>query len=311
MSGQETDISWQVLRRIVHDWLGTSAELAQVRRLDGGCINTTLELRIQGGHRAVIKISPHRIDRSYLQEAYQLNHLRSLGLPTPQVYSCRIATLEEPHSYLLMEFLEGIDLAKARRECSPDDFDHIQMHLAEMVLRLHAQTATRYARLTDEQGEEFTNWPEFYHRVYDSIWKEAEKEAGLGVAVCRKIGKIHRNLGKLLVHDDCPRLVHWDIWSSNILVKPDAQGKWWVSGILDPNCKFAHAEAELAYMELFNTVSPAFLRVYQASRRLGEDYHRLRKPIYQLYPLINHVYLFGNGYVKPLTEAVERASLLV
>ena len=40
----ESDISWQLLRRIVHDWLGASAELTEVKPLVGGCINTTLAL---------------------------------------------------------------------------------------------------------------------------------------------------------------------------------------------------------------------------------------------------------------------------
>ena len=45
MPVQETDISWQVLRRIVHDWVGAAAELAEVKPLVGGCINTTVRSR--------------------------------------------------------------------------------------------------------------------------------------------------------------------------------------------------------------------------------------------------------------------------
>ena len=40
------------------------------------------------------------------------------------------------------------------------------------------------------------------------------------------------------------------------------------------NCKYAHTEAEIAYMELFHTITPAFLRAYQQGRRLHPDYHR-------------------------------------
>src|ERR1700722_10244519 len=42
MSVQDSDISWQMLRRIVHDWMGSSAELAEVKPLTGGSIATTL-----------------------------------------------------------------------------------------------------------------------------------------------------------------------------------------------------------------------------------------------------------------------------
>jgi fructosamine-3-kinase len=308
MSAQDADISWQVLRRIVHDWMGTTAELAAVTPLYGGCINTTLALTTQDGARAVLKISPHRVDRSYLHEAYQLNLLRALGLPAPQVYSCKVGTLDDPHSYLLMEFLSGVDLAEARRRCAPEQFDHLQAHLADLLLRLHANTSSHYARLVEGQREEFTSWPEFYRRVYDPIWKEAEKQAILPVKMRKQIAKVHQKLDVLLAHDDCPRLVHWDIWSTNVLAYPDEHGKWWITGILDPNCKYAHAEAELAYMELFHTVTPAFLRAYQSAHRLAPEYQRVRRPVYQLYPLINHLHLFGAEYLKPLSAAVERVA---
>src|SRR4051812_1227802 len=107
---QNEDISWQVLRRIVHEWAGTSAELAEVKPLHGGCINTTLHLVCKDQSQAVLKISQHRVDRTYQAEAYQLNLLRELGLPVPQVYVCTVGTLDEPYSYLLMEFMPGVDL---------------------------------------------------------------------------------------------------------------------------------------------------------------------------------------------------------
>ena len=84
-----------------------------------------------------------------------------------------------------------------------------------------------------------------------------------------------------------------------------------IAALLDPNCKFAHSEAEIAYMELFHTVTPAFLRAYQQSRRLAPEYHQVRKPIYQLYEMLNHLRYFGHEYLKPTVAAVERVTPLV
>src|SRR5207249_3559642 len=129
---------------------------------------------------------------------------------------------------------------------------------------------------------------------------------------CRKqIGKVHERLEKFLVHPDQPRLVHWDIWNTNVMVRPGADGKWHVVALLDPNCKYAHAEAEIAYLELFHTVTPTFMKAYQQHRKLTPDYHRFRKPIYQLYPLINHAHLFGSQYLGLLVQAAERTQSLV
>jgi fructosamine-3-kinase len=311
MSSPGGEISWQMLRRIVHDWVGTAAELAEVKPLAGGSINTTVALTTESGDRAVLKVSPHRVDRSYVHEAYQLNVLRSIGLPAPQVYSCSIGTLDEPFSYLLLEFLDGVDLAEARNRCTPDDYDHVQMHLADLMRTLHAQTHSHYMRVTDGPREEFDHWPTFYRHCYDEIWHEAERSNLLPVKVRKQIARVHERLERLLAHGDCPRLVHSDVWSSNVLAKPDGFGKWWVCGILDPNCKYAHAESELAYMELFHTVTPAFMRAYQSPQRLPTEYHEMRRPVYQLYELVNHLQLFGAEYLKPLVATLERVSRFV
>lgn len=300
-----------MLRRIVHDWVGTAAELAEVTPLHGGSINTTIAITTGAGDRAVLKISPHRVDRSYINEAYQLNVLRAIGIPAPQVYSCNIGSLDEPFSYLLMEYLDGVDLAKARARCAPDDFDHLQMHLAELMQTLHSQTHSHYTRVTEGERQEFESWPEFYRHVYDTIWQEVEKLPHLPVKMRKQIGKVHEKLDRLIAHGDEPRLVHSDVWATNVLAQPDAHGKWWVCGLVDPNCKYAHAESELAYMELFKTVTPAFMRAYQSGRKLPAEYHERRKHVYQLYELVNHFQLFGAEYVKPLQGVLEKVGRLV
>jgi fructosamine-3-kinase len=311
MSITQGDISWQTLASIVHEWIGASAELAEVRALHGGSISTTLAITTRGGDRAVLKVSPHRIDRSYLHEAYQLNVLRTIGIPVPQVFSCKIGSLDSPVSYLLTEFIDGIDLTHAAEQCSPDDFAHAQMHLAELTLKIHAQTHSHYTRVTEGRREEFESWPKLYRDCYENLWKEAQRTTLLPPKARKQIEKIHSKLDQLLLHGDHPRLIHGDLWSSNVLAAPDQHGKWWVTCLLDPMCKYAHAESEIAYLELFKTATPAFLRAYQSVHRLPVEYHKLRKPIYHLYELINHLQLFGAEYAKPLLATLERLEKVV
>lgn len=311
MAGHGDDISWRTLRCIVHDWIGTAAELAEVKPLHGGSINTTVALTTTGGDRAVLKIAQHRVDHSYVREAFQLNVLRGIGVPTPQVYSSKVGTLDEPYSYLLMEFIDGIDLAAAKNSCDASQFDHVQMHLADLMQTIHSQTHSHYTRLTDGERQEFLCWPEFYRTMYDGIWQEADKLAFLPVKTRKRIARIHERLDRFIGHSDGPRLVHGDLWSSNVMARQDHFGKWWICAILDPNCKYGHSEAELAYMELFRTVTPAFLRAYQSTLRLTSDYHDIRKPIYQMYDLLNHLQLFGAEYLKPLMGVLEKTDRLV
>ena len=262
MSLQDSDISWQMLRRIVHDWVGTSAELAEVKRLDGGCINTTLALTTQAGDRAVLKISPHRVNRQYLTEAYQLNILRAIGLPAPQVYVSTLGDLDDPISYLLMEFVDGIDLNHAREQCTDEQFDHLQMHLAELMLTLHNNTHETYTRLTEGEREEFTPGRPFTATSTIHTGTSARRTPRLPSRCARRSARSTsasnaRRPRRLPAPGALGRLV--DQHPLQIRRARAMVGL----GLLDPNCKYAHAEAEIAYMDLFHTITPAFLRAYQ------------------------------------------------
>jgi fructosamine-3-kinase len=309
---QEMDISWQVLRRIAHECWGESAELAEVRPLNGGCISSTVSLGFVDGRKAVCKISPHRVDRSYVNEAHQLKLISELGLPTPRVYAAKIGSLDDPFSYILMDFVEGINLHRARQICSADEYDQIQIKLAEMMLAMHERAGEHYSRAEIEpEPRPFNSWPVFYREVFDSICSEALHLSTLPVKYRKQIGKIHDRLERLLAHDDVPRLVHWDIWSTNILVNKAENGNWKIAALLDPCCKFAHFEAEIAYMTLFQTSTPVFMKAYQSRRKLSTDYHKVRKPIYQLYFLLNHLLLFGSEYARGVMAAVDRLAGVV
>jgi len=311
MALSEGDISWQILRQVVQDWAGADAELREFQTLDGGSISTTLALTLADGHRSVLKITPHRVDRGYADEAHQLKLMKECGLPVPEVYACQVGSLEKPFSYILMEYVEGVDLNAARSKCSPEQFDAIQSHLAELLFKLHENTSTHFMRVTAAEPKKFEKWPACYQDIFEPIWHEVEK-SGLLAVKCRKtIAKVYDRLDVLLAHDDPPRLVHWDVWATNLLTRCGEEGNWHVCALLDPHCKYAHAEVELAYLELFHTSTPALLKAYQQGRRLPPEYHRVRKPVYQLFTILNHLRLFGKEYIKMMEGAVEKVSALV
>ena len=313
MAGSAADISWAMLRQVVRDWAGSDAELRESSQLDGGSVNTTLALTLSDGRRAVLKITPHRVDRSYADEAHQLALLRSAGVPTPDVYAVQTGSLDRPFSYLLMEFVDGVDFSAARRRCSPEQFDALQRQLADVVLRLHATTGTHFERVCCDPGRarRFDAWHACYHDLFDGTWREIEKGTVLPIKLRKTVGKIHARLDRLLASDGSPRLIHGDLWATNLLARPGDDGAWRLVAVLDPNCKFGSPEAELAYLDLFHTATPVFFKAYQADRRLPPEYHQVRKPVYQLYSLLNHVRLFGQEYAKALCAQAEKVGALV
>lgn len=302
------DISWPLLQRIAKEWLGESIELTGVKSLHGGSMSKTLRLQIKGRRPVVLKIAPHMVVHQYEHEAYQLNLLRDWGIPAPEVYACRVGTLDEPHSYLLMELMPGVPLGDVRDKLSDDEQRHLQMHLADIVLSLHGRSSNSYRRVANGGEDGTRDYATFFHSIYDPILNDVLTMRLVPAPLRRRLTNIHEKLPRLLEHNDRPRLVHGDLWSSNLLVDRDRQGKWWISAVLDPNCRYSHAELELAYLELFKTVTPDFFRVYEQAHRLSPEYRQWRRDVYMMYPLLNHVRLFGQQYVRPLTAVAERVA---
>ena len=68
-------------------------------------------------------------------------------------------------------------------------------------------------------------------------------------------------------------MVNGDLWPTNLLAHPNGDGRWHVTAVLDPNCKYADAELELAYLELFHTATPTFFKAYARRHKLPPEYH--------------------------------------
>lgn len=305
---QGDGVSWQVVEQIVRDWLGSHVRLDEITLLEGGVIHTTVKVKASDGSTAVLQLSQHRVNPTHAMEARELDLLRSVGVPVPSVLRSQVGSLESPHSYMLMEFVDGISLRDLKQDMPDADLDHLQSQLAEIVLAMHAHTADAFGKF---EGEPFTRWPAFYRSLVDPVLSEADKLDALPTKVQKTIHKVHDKLESLVDHADPPRLLHGDLWSANILCRQDDQGRWAVAAIIDPELRFGHFEAELAYLDLFRTIGQPFKKVYNASRPLGDDYHRVRKPIYQLYGLINQLQLQGPHYAQPVIQAAEKLGAIV
>ena len=66
--------------------------------------------------------------------------------------------------------------------------------------------------------------------------------------------------------------------------------------MFDPAVYYGDREADLAMTELFGGFPREFYRAYEESFPLEKGYRR-RKALYNLYHLLNHLNLFGGGYL--------------
>lgn len=75
--------------------------------------------------------------------------------------------------------------------------------------------------------------------------------------------------------------------------------------IFDPACYYGDREADLAMTELFGGFGPAFYAAYRDAWPLDAGY-AVRKTLYNLYHILNHLNLFGGGYGQQAASMAER-----
>jgi fructosamine-3-kinase len=100
-------------------------------------------------------------------------------------------------------------------------------------------------------------------------------------------------------HAPAPSLLHGDLWSGNAAI---SQGQ---PVVFDPACYYGDRESDLAMTRLFGGFDDAFYAAYEEAAPLPAG-HQPRCLIYQLYHLLNHLNLFGGGYLSQCRAVIAR-----
>jgi fructosamine-3-kinase len=95
-------------------------------------------------------------------------------------------------------------------------------------------------------------------------------------------------------------LLHGDLWGGNVAA--DTQGQ---PVLFDPACYFGDRETDLAMTELFGGFNTDFYAAYNATYPLDTGY-KTRKTLYNLYHILNHLNLFGTGYLQQVQQMINQ-----
>ena len=212
-------------------------------------------------------------------------------LPVPEVYY-------SSKTLLLMQMMPG-----------SGDLSGAQEHAAELLAGLHGITAGAYGHERDTligslpQPNPWTrSWVEFFrdHRLL-YLAGVAHEAGRLPANVRSHIEKLAGRLGEILEEPERPSLIHGDVWSGNVLAK---EGR--ITAFLDPAIYHADPEIELAFISLFDTFGERFFRRYGELREIRPGFFEERRHLYNLYPLLVHVYFFGGHYVDSVESTLRR-----
>lgn len=250
--------------------------------LAGGCIGQVLRADFSDGAPIVAKLggADSRLDQEGGMLTYLADHSR---LPVPEVISAA-------PDLLLMSYFDGRDAVTPAAEA----------HAAELLADLHEVSADRFGFETAtligglvQPNPWADDWVGFFAEQRLLYMGRLALDAGrLPAAIFARLEKFAGQLERWLTSASRPSLIHGDMWGGNVLCHGGR-----IAGFVDPAIYYADAEIELAFATLFNTFGPAFFEAYQGRRPLAPGFFEERRDIYNLYPLLVHVRLFGGSYV--------------
>ncbi|SKA29603.1 fructosamine kinase family protein [Consotaella salsifontis] len=245
----------------------------------GGDLSDVVLIRLADGREAVVKSGP-----APRTEAAMLAAISATGAPAPAVLAVDDRTLV-------------IEQLPTRGSLS-----YAWENLGVAVATLHGAQGPRYGwresyacglvRIDNRWSED---WPAFW----------AEQRLGphrghIDASLSRRIDRLVGRLPELLPATPEPALLHGDLWSGNVLVDHDH-----VTGLIDPACYYGHGEVDLAMLSLFGQPGRSFFDAYGT---LDPGFEQ-RRPIYQLWPALMHLRLFGVGYASLVDRLLREAGV--
>lgn len=95
-------------------------------------------------------------------------------------------------------------------------------------------------------------------------------------------------------------LLHGDLWGGNC--RFDRNGN---PVVFDPAVYYGDREADIAMTELFGKFPATFYAAYQHDYPLDSGYN-VRKTLYNLYHILNHLNLFGGHYLRQAEQMINK-----
>lgn len=259
------------LARAIEVALGKA--VIDIRQLPGGDLGGAAHVTLADGNSVVAKTG-------YLvtREGEMLRAIANTCAPAPRVIHCE-------GQLLVMEMVEADGRAGWDSMASA-------LHL------LHSPQSRNYGWHSDYAfgsviipNSPLANWPQF--------WAERRIlpfSTLVDAALARRLDAVAARLPDLLPPAPPAALLHGDLWSGNVLFHCGS-----LAALIDPACYYGDREVDFAMLQVFGRPPDALF----SDSDLAPGW-RGRVPVYQLWPMLMHLRLFGDGY-RGRVESLLRA----
>ena len=295
----KSEINNSIMGEKIRSVFGNEVNVCRVRSVPGGDINAAYALELTDGTGLFLKCNSASNAAFFDAEINGLKAIaetKTISVPEPicsGTYGDR--------SYLLMSMIESGREIKGYWECFGHDL--ARMHKADAS---DFVSGGKYGFWRDnfigagkQKNTPCDTWIEFFRE------QRLKPQVDLAVryfdaALIKRIERLYDKLDDLLTEPEKPALLHGDLWSGNFITGPD--GRAW---LIDPAVYVGHPEADIAMTQLFGGFARPFYDAYREEGLLGYGYDD-RRDIYNLYHMLNHLNLFGSGYLSSVISIIDR-----
>lgn len=264
----------------IAEMTGERVSSKPIQSIGGGCINRAYRL-------GDWFIKCNRSDRlaMFAAEAAALEEMtdqQAVRVPQPLWHG-----LIDEQACLVMEYLPLQPLDETAGET-----------LGRQLANLHRQPQPYFGwhrdntiGSTTQPNSPTTDWVAFWRDQRLGHQLRLAADNGYDGSLQRLGSRLLQVLDALLVdHAPQPALLHGDLWSGNAAMTNDGRPI-----LFDPASYYGDREADIAMTELFGGFGSRFHDAYREGWPLDSGYP-LRRALYNLYHILNHLNLFGGGF---------------
>jgi fructosamine-3-kinase len=263
---------------------GLEASSTAPRPVGGGDIAAAYQLDTASG-KVFLKLMPE--PEAGVLEA-EADGLAAIAAPdtvrTPAVLGSGVAGND---AWLALEWLSLDRLGSAAGA-------ELGRQLANMHRATHDQHGwdrDNWIGRTPQRNTRQRDWVEFYREHRLGFQLDLAAASGFGGRLQRRGKELMATLPAFFSdYQPAPSLLHGDLWGGN------AASANAVPVIFDPAIHYGDRESDIAMTRLFGGFGRPFYQAYEETWPLDAGYSR-REPLYQLYHVLNHLNLFGSGYL--------------
>lgn len=278
------------IEKTLSETFNTSIKIKKYQAIGGGSINHSWKIQTNLDVY-FIKYNNIKYYNMFYQEVLGLKAIaKSNTIQVPQI----IAIDKTPQfAYLILEYLK----------LHPGSNASMGEKLAQMHSQEQAQWGweeDNYIGSTSQPNSFFDDWIKFWREKRLLHQYHLAKQDGYTGEWLSQLERLIENFNIFFsTYQPIKSLLHGDLWGGNIALLDDMHPI-----VFDPAVYIGDREADLAMTELFGGFHSEFYAAYQDRLPLDSGY-TVRKVLYNLYHILNHLHLFGSAYQANAVRMIE------